>query len=240
MRRCAYFVALALVAAAATAALGAEPAAIDETRASVPALSDFHDVIYPLWHDAWPNKNYALIQELLPQVQQHVGAIEAAELPGILRDKKAEWTKGVQSLAGAAGRYEKAVTAHDEKGMLDAVEALHADFEALVRVVRPAMKELDAYHVELYRVYHKILPDKKLEELPAAADALVEKCRALAAAAVPKRFAAREPEIRREVGVLCGDTEALRAAAKGGATEAIPAAVEKTHSQYQKLEALFR
>ena len=38
-----------------------------------------------------------------------------------------------------------------------------------VRVVRPVMKELDAYHQVLYTVYHKIVPEKRLADLPAAA-----------------------------------------------------------------------
>ncbi|MDM7917132.1 MAG: hypothetical protein QUU85_17960, partial [Candidatus Eisenbacteria bacterium] len=66
----------------------AAQAPADETKAEVPELIALHEVIYPLWHEAWPSKNAAMIKELLPQVEAHVQAIRAAELPGILRDKK--------------------------------------------------------------------------------------------------------------------------------------------------------
>ncbi len=231
----------ALVALAATAAvLAAEPAAPDETRAEVPALTSLHEVVYPLWHDAWPSRNFELVADLLPGVRERVAAVRSAELPGILRDRKKEWDAGVSALSASLDLYEKAVAARDETGMLDAVEALHADFERLVRVVRPAMRELDAYHVELYVVYHRILPGKDLDRMPAAADAMAEKCRALAAAAVPKRFAAEEEQIRREIGILCRETEGLREAARGRDPEAVAAAVETVHERYRKLEAIFR
>jgi len=48
----------------------------------------------PLWHEAWPDKNLGLMRELMPKINEHVAALRKAELPGILRDKKAKWTKG--------------------------------------------------------------------------------------------------------------------------------------------------
>ena len=33
-----------------------------EINSSVPELFDFHEVVYPLWHTAYPNKDYALFK----------------------------------------------------------------------------------------------------------------------------------------------------------------------------------
>ncbi|MDP2366053.1 MAG: hypothetical protein Q8M94_20055, partial [Ignavibacteria bacterium] len=57
-----------------------------EVTSSVQELSDFHEVIYPMWHTAYPNKDYALFKQLLPDVNAGVEKIYAAKLPGILRD----------------------------------------------------------------------------------------------------------------------------------------------------------
>jgi len=233
-------VVLAVVLASFGPARAVDPASIDETKATVPALSEFHEVIMPLWHEAWPNKNYALIKDLLPKMKDHVRAVQTAELPGILRDKKADWTKGVEALSEAAARYEKAVSANDEQGMLDAVEALHARFEGLVRVIRPAMKELDAYHVDLYGLYHRLLPAKDFAAMPAVAGKLVEKCGALSAAAIPKRFEPKAAEIKGEIEALCRDTDAFKAVSSGADSVATAAAIETMHGAYQKLEAIFR
>ena len=221
------------------AAAAAEVPAAGETQAQVPALTEMHEVIYPLWHDAWPNKNVPMMKDLLPQVQEHVKKVRAAELPGILRDRKAAWDEGVKALVEITGRYEKAAAANDEKGLLDAVEALHSRYEGLVRVIRPAMKELDAFHVELYKVYHHLMPAKDIAGVRAASEEMVKRCQALVAAPLPKRVAGKEEPIRAEFSSLCTQTSALREAAGGQDADRVSKAVEAVHTQYQKAEKLF-
>jgi len=69
-----------------------------ELKAEVPALRAMHTVIYPLWHKAWPEKDFEMMKRLLPKVQEHVQDVTEAELPGILRDKQAKWDEGVAAL----------------------------------------------------------------------------------------------------------------------------------------------
>ena len=59
----------------------------EELSASVPELSEMHDVVYPLWHTAFPDKDFALIKELLPQMDALMQKLDEAELPGILRER---------------------------------------------------------------------------------------------------------------------------------------------------------
>ena len=41
--------------------------------AGVPALDSFHEVIFKIWHEAWPKKNTAMLQQLLPEVEKGIG-----------------------------------------------------------------------------------------------------------------------------------------------------------------------
>lgn len=211
-----------------------------ETTSQVPALFAFHDVIAPLWHEAWPNKNFAMMRELLPQVEQRVAAIQKAELPGILHDKEAAWKKGVEALAAAAARMKSSLAASEDQASLDAVEELHARFEQLVRVIRPPMKELDAYHVALYELYHKALPTKDLTRIDSLAGELVTRCQTLGAAATPKRFAAREAELKQGVALLCEATGSLAALPADAPVATVETAVERVHTRYQAVEGLFQ
>ncbi|MFH1176373.1 MAG: hypothetical protein V1750_03115, partial [Acidobacteriota bacterium] len=93
-----------LLAVAETPGCGDEA----EMRAEVRELSSFHDVIYPLWHEAWPSKNVQMMQELLPQVRERVAAVKQATLPGILRDKAEAWAAGVKALDATLAAYEQA------------------------------------------------------------------------------------------------------------------------------------
>jgi len=211
----------------------------EDLKAEVPALSAFHEVIQPLWHDAWPNKNYGLVKELLPQLQSHVTAVAAAKLPGILRDKQSKWEAGVNKVKSTLADREKSVSGNDEQGMLDAVEEIHSDFEQLVRIVRPRMKELEAYHVLLYQVYHYYMPGKNYDKLRDAAAEMAGKSEALLAAKTPRRIEAKDAQFKSAVKELHAATKALAEAVKGNDTAAIDAAVEEAHTKYVDVEHMF-
>jgi len=210
-----------------------------ETSADVPALFAFHEVIYPLWHEAWPNKDAAMMRELLPQVREHAAAVAEAELPGILRDKQAKWDAGVAQLKEIVARYEKAAAGTDDAALADVVEDLHSTYESMVRIVRPVMKELDAYHQVLYRLYHHDWPATKLDAIRIDAAEMVKACEALVGASLPRRFVSREAELEAAFTTLCAATSELAAASAGEDLGVIGSAVEKVHSAYQGAERKF-
>jgi cytochrome c556 len=211
----------------------------DEIKAEVPVLADFHEVIYPLWHQAWPNKDYKLIKELLPQVEKYTVDIEKTELPGILRDKVDAWKEGVKNLRASADKMRQAVASGHEQGQLDAVETLHSNYEKLVRTVRPRMKELEAYHQVLYQVYHYYMPQKQVKKLREAAMELLKKGEELKVAATPKKLASKEQQYKDAVAKLYASTVVLSKKAMGKSVAAIEKAVEVVHTDYQALDGMF-
>jgi hypothetical protein len=241
VRKTLFAATLAAVVALALTGLRATPGEKDtETRSEVPALTALHEVILPLWHEAWPKKDYKMMKDLLPQARAGVAKVAEARLPGILREKQGAWDQGLVGLKDALARYEAAAASGSEPGLLDAVEALHSHYEGMVRVTRPAMKELEAFHVPLYRVYHHDLAAQDWPAVAASASEMVEACRALAAAPLPKRFVPQEASLRPEIATLCARSDALQAVASGANRTATAEAVEALHSQYEKVEGLFR
>ena len=230
-----------IVAAAVRPAWSAEPAQAvpDELRSEVPALSAYHEVIYPLWHEAWPNRDTGMMKRLLPEVQAGASDIQKAQLPGILRDKKGRWDAGVSRLAEAVDRYGRAAASGDDDALIRSVEDLHAAYEGLVRTVRPTTPELDAYHVVLYRIVHHEMPSGHIEAVRTSSRELASKCTALKAATLPARYAAKETGLKQAISELCGATDALKAAAQGSDPEAVRRAVDGVHTRYQALEKLF-
>ena len=53
----------------------------EDLKSSVPALDAMHEVIMPLWHDAWPNKDVKAMAAMLPDIEKHVAAVNEAQLP---------------------------------------------------------------------------------------------------------------------------------------------------------------
>lgn len=230
---------LLLLLAVAAQAQKKEHDVPEELKASVPLLSDFHEVIYPLWHDAWPNKNTGLVKELLPKVEDFTTKLQAVQLPGILRDKKPKWEAGMKELTASTAKLKTAVAENNEKDMLDGVEKLHANYEKLVRVIRPRLKELEAYHVVLYQIYHYYMPEKNTKKLRNAATDLVAAAKTLSAVPTPKKLASKEEAFKAAVKSLEEFTLALQKTAKGKDVAAMERAVEEVHSQYQTVDAMF-
>src|SRR5512135_329065 len=97
----------------------------------------------PMWHEAYPNKDYAALRKLAPDVQAGIAKIEASKLPGILREKQAAWDKGLTALKGAGEAYTKAASGKDDTALLNAAEKLHTVYEAQVQIVRPVVPEMN-------------------------------------------------------------------------------------------------
>jgi hypothetical protein len=210
-----------------------------ETEARVPALTAFHEVVYPLWHEAWPKKDVDALVAFRPNVESGVDAIAKAELPGILRDKKATWEKAVARLKAISGEYSAAAGKKDGPALLAAAESLHSQFESMVRIVRPVLKELEAFHGTLYVLYHRQLDPFALDAVSQSVRTLKEKMGPLAAAALPERLKAKEAAYLSARGQLASAVDAAVASLEGKDGKSIHAAVELLHTRYQDVEKVF-
>ncbi len=235
----ALFLVLSATAAPLAAQEKTEKKSADETTSMIPEVREFHEVIYVLWHKGYPEKDYALIKSKNPEVTKFAGELPGYPLPGILRDRKEKWDKAVQAFVSSAAVFSDAVMKDETDKLLDATEQLHADYEGLVRTLRPVMKELDAYHVVLYKIYHKYMPDKKWDELREASLQLSQKCGDLVKAAVPAKLKEKIAQFEKNRKGLCDATDNLAALSKRKDTKAIEKAVRDVHAKYQILEKMF-
>ena len=211
----------------------------EETESTVEELSEFHEIIYPIWHTAYPEKDYAALREYVPEVNRLAKNVFEAKLPGILRDKKAKWDEGLEELKKAVEDYNKAATGEDDQALLDAAEALHAKFEMMVRLIRPVLKEIDEFHKVLYVVYHKYLPNKEYANIRSVSDDMILKAEAITKAMLPKRLEGKTEEFSVAVKDLLEASKKLKATCLTENTDLIEKAVEFLHTKYQNLEKIF-
>jgi NADH dehydrogenase/NADH:ubiquinone oxidoreductase subunit G len=231
-----FLVGLLLVAGAA--AWGQTPEA-QETESSVPALTAFHEIIYPIWHTAYPDKDYAALRSFAPDVKKLAENVYAAELPGILRDKQAKWDQALDELRKSVDAYLAATSGSDDAALLDAAEVLHARYEMMVRTIRPVLREVDTFHKTLYVVYHKYLPNKDFGKIAEVSAEMLAQAEAITKTSLPKRLESKTQAFSVASLELHEATTALVEAGKSGEGKAISAAVEKVHTKYQALEKIF-
>ncbi len=210
-----------------------------EITASVPALDEAHELVYPLWHDAFPAKDYEAIKVLIPPFDEKLSAVQAAELPGILREKQQQWDEGVERMMESFTALQAAASTDDQAAMLAATEAFHMNYERLVRVIRPVVPELDEFHQEMYKLYHYYMPAYDVEKMREAAAAMREKLLPLQAVQLPERLAASQGSFDGSVAELARQVESLGASLESPDREGVTAAVEAVHAAYQRTEAIF-
>ena len=212
----------------------------EEIRAEVPALEAMHEVIMPMWHDAWPRKDTKALAAATPEIEKHLAAVQAARLPGILRDKQPAWDEGVRALASGVAAYTTAARADDGPALLAAAERVHMQYERLVRLVNPVVPEVDAFHQTLYVVYHYQMGRFALPDIAASAKELDAKMQALKKATLPDRMKAKAPAFDAARNDLALSVAALQTSVSGGAEARIKAAIEDVHVKYGALESVFK
>jgi hypothetical protein len=237
MKRFAPFAWAGLLALGLLPALSAEQ--VDEVKATVPELSAFHDVIYPIWHTAYPGKDYAALRGFAAEVRTKAEGIFSAKLPGILRDKQEKWDAGLAEFKAAVESYVALSASGADEALWNAAEVLHDRYEKLVRIIRPPLKEVDEFHQVLYVVYHRHLPGKDAASIKAAAPVLSEKAEAITRATLPKRHESRQEAFHKAAAELLQSCRDLEKRCEGDGWEEISAAVEALHARYQALEKVF-
>jgi hypothetical protein len=210
-----------------------------ETKSEVPELTAFHEIIYPIWHTAYPEKDYAALRKYVPEINRLAAPIYTAKLPGILREKEAKWKEGVATLKKAVDDYNKAASGKDDQALLSAAEALHAKYEALVRTLAPVLKEMDDFHQALYVVVHNYLPDKAYDKIRGATADLLAKAEAVTKATLPKRLEAKSDAFQKAAAELLTAAKTLNAAGQAHDHDGMEKGVDTVHAKYQALQTIF-
>lgn len=212
----------------------------DETKSEVPELWAFHDVIYEIWHEAWPAKDTDLLTDLIPAIEKGYQNLSVAKLPGILREKQEKWSQGISHMGDIIETYKTAAAKKQNEALLKAAEDLHTQFEQLVRLIRPVMKEIDFFHQELYMLYHYYLPDYDIEKLRSSTAELIKRMDPLDAAQLPARLKEKQDSFDKARQGLRNSLMQLQKTISDNPDQAtVSNAVESMHDHYQAMMAVF-
>jgi len=213
-----------------------------DISSSVPELVNFHSIIFPMWHTAYPAKDIAALKGFVPQIKANMEKTNSAKLPGILREKEAAWKSELVKFNTVAENYYKACSENNEEAILLAAEKFHSAYEAMNRVIKPFVKEMDEYHQTLYVIYHKFYTEKNYTEIANVMDKLILQADAITKYPQDKltnRLKDNTPKYYSISKDLYTATVSLKEVLKGKDLKKKDAAVENVHSTYQKLESVF-
>ncbi len=211
----------------------------NETTTEVTQLSDFHEVMFPIWHKAFPNKDVSTLKSYSNKVKELAESIYNAELPGILRDKKERWDEGIERFKNSVDKFVKNSEENNDNELLKTTEELHSNYENLVRIIHPVTEEIDEFHKVLYVIYHYYNPEENYDKIKSVADDFLEKAQKIKDAKLPKKFESKSEEYNTISEELLSSVKDLNEICSTGQNEKINSAVDKIHLKYQKLEGLF-
>jgi len=213
-----------------------------EISSNVPELSNFHKIIFPMWHKAYPAKDIATLKGFVPEIKANMEKINSAKLPDVLRERAANWKTELVKFNAVADNYYKACEENNDEAILNAAEKFHRAYEMMNRVIKPFTKEIDEYHVTLYTIYHKMYPAKNFTEVAGVMDKMIAQADTIAKYPQDKltrRLKDKTPKYYEVSKELYDATVALKEVLKANDTKKSSAAIEKVHSVYQKLESVF-
>ncbi len=211
----------------------------EELAARVPLLDSIHAVMHPMWHEAYPAKDYTAIAEAVSRFEPLMAALDTVRLPSILQDKQARWDEQKTLLKSTFEGLKAAVEAGSAEQMLAFTEAFHMNYEGMVRIIRPVVPELEAFHQQLYALYHYYGPAYDLEKIRAAADSMAAVIPNLKAAQLPARLADLQGNFEGAVQILELRVSELRSTLENPSREAVQAAIEAVHDAYHGVEEIF-
>ena len=210
-----------------------------EISGDVPELMEFHNIIYEIWHNAYPQKDIAALKSYVNDVNSYAEKVYDAKLPGILRDKETKWQAGLEELRKAVDDYNTSAAGSDDEQMLNAAENLHSKFEMMVRIIKPVLKEVDDFHKVLYVIYHKYLPEKNFEAIKLVSNDLKSKAESIVNAKPNKKVESRLEQFKTASSDLLNAVNQLVEICKRDDNTQIEKGVEEMHKKYQNLEAVF-
>jgi hypothetical protein len=211
----------------------------EELVAEVAELDAVHDIMAPLWHEAFPAQDFAAIESAVPEFEAGLAALDAVELPGILRDKQERWDAQKQLLMESYAGLKAAAESGDQAQMLAYTEAFHMNYEGMVRIIRPVSPELAAFHQHLYGLYHYYGPGYDLEKIGAAATDMAAAIPPLQSVELPSRLADHQGHYEMVVTELGEAVGALMATLDDPNRSDVEAAIEAVHAAYSEIEGIY-
>jgi hypothetical protein len=210
-----------------------------ELAADVPELDAVHEFMEPLWHEAFPAKDYAAIAAAVPRFEASLGALDAAKLPGILQDKQDRWDEQKQLLMESYEGLKAAADSGSHDDMLAFAEVFHMNYEGMVRIIRPILPELEAFHQHLYGLYHYYGPGYDLEKISVAATAMAADIPPLQAAQLPANLAEHQAHFEMAVTQLGTAVGTLIATLDKPTRADVQLAIDGVHVAYEEVELIF-
>jgi hypothetical protein len=208
------------------------------------AMDDFHDVMAPLWHEAFPKEDFKTIRDKAPVLKEKLMTLLKVKLPTYLDqdEEKLEAFLGKrQELTFSVSQVALAAADTVDSALASAFERMHWAYEGLEKVFAVPIKELDSFHETLYFLWHKALPEGDYDTIRKTAPVLKAEADSLMKAPLPYGCAKKKDEFEKRKTALKDAVHQLaRVCEDETDEEKIDQAVSLVHDKFVEINQFLR
>ena len=167
------------------------------------AYESFHEVMAPLWHKAWPEKNYEALIAGGAEFEKQIGGIKELK-PEIKSEKRmATFAKRRDLLVKHVGTYVEAAKNGDGEKCYEILPELHDAFELSASALAPIRyPELTGLLVTSNIIVEQHIPDANDEGIKGSTETLTRKMKTLQETPIPEELHYREEQLRKDLTEL--------------------------------------
>jgi len=208
-------------------------------KPGVTGIREFHQVLYPVWHDYFPQGDFQSIRKAIPEFKEATKILTQAELPQFYHNVKDDFEAKRKNLALSVEKMESVAQTGDDKELAKAVEEMHTSFERMARVLAPRIRELEQFHLVLYPLWHQAMPNKDYQAIKAAVPPLESKMEALMQAQLSRRFSGIESQFVEKREALRLSVKDLAEVCRQNKDDKMIDKLTVMHDAYRELDQVF-
>jgi hypothetical protein len=207
-------------------------------------INDFHDVMAPLWHQAFPQGDFKSIREKAPLLKDKLMAMLKVKLPSYLehdQEKLESFLGKQQELTFHVSEVVQAASDSTDSSLALAFERMHWAYEQLEKVFAVPIKELDSFHETLYFLWHKALPKGDYDVIKQTVPVIKAEVNSLMRVSLPYGCTKKKDEFDKRKTALKDAVYQLAQACDNGRDEnKIKEAVGLVHDKFVEINRFLR
>jgi cytochrome c556 len=218
-----------------------EQAKPEEVLSTSEILSEFHELLVSLWHEALPNNDWKTIRETVPAIQEKTSLLmKTSPEKNICTERRENFDAKRKNLSEAVESLAVASRGEDTEKIKKSLDDVHTAYVQLASLLAPKMEELDNFHQVLAFLWHEALPKKDFKAIRDSSSVVNQRMDALSAGKLPQRYSALEKEFNLKREELKTSVEKVLAACKKKNNQSLEKALVEMHSKYHQLEDVLK
>ncbi len=174
-------------------------------------IDDFHKILAPVWHDAWPEKDYDALIAAGPKFKEAFDGIAKLEPKFKSKAREAKFMALRKEFKQKVDEFATAARAGDKEKVYEIMPDLHDAFEMTASSLLPVdYPEFDGFLTTLSIIAKKHIPKNNMEGIIGSTETLVEKASHLNEKTLPEELQEHKKAVLSDLSTIKAITKKMK------------------------------